>query len=178
MPTHRPGKQIPAYARLAFRGQLFDVYQWYEELPDGTTKSMERLSRPDTVYVVPVTPDGNVSLVEQRREDRRLVGFIGGRLIAGENPEDGARRVLLDEAGLEAGEFVLCDAFQGSSAIDWAIFVYLVRNSRQVIDPTSDSGIGLGVISLNLDELVSAVATDDFVDLEVALRMSQEVQEH
>ena len=55
MEINRPqSKQpIPANAKKVFHGVIFDVYQWEQEMFDGTKEIFEKLKRPDTVVVFP-----------------------------------------------------------------------------------------------------------------------------
>lgn len=42
---------IPPEADRVFRGEIYEVYQWSQKMPDGSVKTFEMLRRPDTVMV-------------------------------------------------------------------------------------------------------------------------------
>ena len=63
---------IPDNAKKVFGGVLFDVYQWEQELFDGTKTIFEKLKRPDTVVVFPVLDDGKILLTEQEQPGNRF----------------------------------------------------------------------------------------------------------
>ena len=49
---------LPKGARLilpeadcVFRGEIYEVHQWLQKMPDGSVKTFEMLRRPDTVMV-------------------------------------------------------------------------------------------------------------------------------
>ena len=47
---------IPDHATCVFHGALFDVYQWQQEMFDGTYETFEMLRRPDTIAVIAIVP--------------------------------------------------------------------------------------------------------------------------
>ncbi len=51
-------KTIPEQAELKFHGVIFDVYQWPQEMFDGSTETFEMLRRADTVKIIAIlTPE-------------------------------------------------------------------------------------------------------------------------
>ncbi|HEX5744244.1 MAG TPA: hypothetical protein VFX84_02225, partial [Candidatus Saccharimonadales bacterium] len=48
---------VPDGAELAFKGMIFDVYQWPQKLFDGSEHRFEMLKRPDTANVICVVDD-------------------------------------------------------------------------------------------------------------------------
>ena len=50
-------KIIPDEAEKVFNGVLFDVYQWQQEMYDGSYATFERLRRADTAAVICITDD-------------------------------------------------------------------------------------------------------------------------
>ena len=66
---------MPENAKCVFKGEIFDVYQWEQEMYDGTKATFEKLKRPDTVVVFPVLPDGQIILTEQEQPGKKL--FVG-----------------------------------------------------------------------------------------------------
>lgn len=74
--------------------------------PDGEVVEREIVERPDAAAVVPVTDDGHVLLVRQYRAPlgRYQLEIPAGLLdVAGEDPEDTARRELVEEIHHRAG---------------------------------------------------------------------------
>lgn len=58
---------MPENAKRVFKGIIFDVYQWEQEMFDGGKETFEKLKRPNTVVVFPVFPDGRIMLTEQEQ---------------------------------------------------------------------------------------------------------------
>ena len=69
MQIERPkSKQpMPGNAELVFKGVIFDVYQWEQEMYDGTKKTFEKIKRKDSVAIFPVLPDGKIIISEQQQ---------------------------------------------------------------------------------------------------------------
>ncbi len=53
MNIERPASKqpMPDHARRVFRGEVFDVYQWEQEMFDGSKAVFEKLIRQDTVII-------------------------------------------------------------------------------------------------------------------------------
>jgi 8-oxo-dGTP pyrophosphatase MutT (NUDIX family) len=89
-----------------FDGHLFSVRRVTYTDPDGGTFDREVVSHPGAVAVVPVHPDGSVTLVRQLRVavgEPVLEAPAGTCDVDGEDPEATASRELVEEAGLRAG---------------------------------------------------------------------------
>jgi ADP-ribose pyrophosphatase len=162
---------LPADARCVFRGQLFDVYQWSQKLYDGTQVTFEKLRRPDTCYVIPIIDSSRVLIVRQEQPGSRpYIGLIGGRISVGESPDDAARRELREESGLSTEKLEFWESYQFLPKIDWAIYVFIARECRQ-LGRALDGGEKIELVTVDFDELIRLAATEAFGDVEVALRL-------
>ena len=84
------------------------------EAPDGTTFQRDVIRTQEVVAMVPVHPDGTVSLVRQYRGpiDDELLEIPAGLCdVADEPPEAAAARELHEELGLTAGSLELVAAY-------------------------------------------------------------------
>ncbi len=169
-----PSKQpIPPHAKCVFRGIMFDVYQWEQEMFDGTKETFEKLKRPDTVVVFPVLPDGRILLTEQEQPGKKpFIGAAGGRVDAGESVLEAAKRELLEETGYEASEFMLWDAQQPVSKVDWAVYTFIAKGVRKVAEMDLDAGEKITLKPVGFDELLDLATGEDtyFAEKEVVIR--------
>ena len=94
--------RIPSHARCVFSGVLFDVFQWEQELFDGSTATFEAVRRLPSVQILATTPDDRVILLrEEQPFVGRFVAVPGGRIDRGHTPEETVLRELREELGPE-----------------------------------------------------------------------------
>jgi 8-oxo-dGTP pyrophosphatase MutT (NUDIX family) len=157
MKIERPKSRqpIPENAKCVFRGVMFDVYQWEQEMFDGTKTIFEKIKRPDTTVVFPVLPDGKILLSKQEQPGKPpFIGGCGGRIEEGEEILESAKRELLEESGYEAEEFILLDARQPASKIEWAVYTFIAKGIKKVAELSPDNGEKIELFSVTLDEFI------------------------
>jgi ADP-ribose pyrophosphatase len=160
----KPHVPLPEHAKLAFKGEIFDVYQWEQEMFDGTKATFERLKRDDTTSVMPILPDGKILLIRQQQPGtQEYYSCPGGRMDEGEDALSSAKRELKEETGYEADEWILWDSFQPVHKIDWAQYIFIAKGLRKVSEPHLDSGEKIEVLSVTLDEMLEIAAETEIV---------------
>jgi ADP-ribose pyrophosphatase len=163
MKIERPkSKQsLPEDAKRVFKGVIFDVYQWEQELYDGTKTVFEKLKRPDSALVIPVTTEGKIIMSYQEQPRKTpFIGFIGGRIDEGEGPLEAGKRELLEEAGYEASDWSLLEAFQPVSKIEWAVFILVAKGCRKVAEQNLEGGEKIDLKLVDFDELVDIIINE------------------
>lgn len=176
MEIERPkSKQpIPDYAKKVFSGEIFDVYQWEQELFDGTTAIFEKLKRPDTVVIFPVLPDGRIILTEQEQPGKEpFLGATGGRVDEGEGILEAAKRELLEESGYKAEKFILWDAQQPIGKIEWAIYTFIAKGLKKVADIHLDAGEKITIKPVTFNEFVDMGTNEKFREKEIILALRE-----
>ena len=174
MDIERPkSKQpIPAHAKRVFSGRIFDVYQWEQEMFDGTTEIFEKLKRPDTVVVYPILPDGRIILTEQEQPGKEpFIGATGGRVDDGEEILEAAQRELLEESGYKAEKYILWDAQQPIGKIDWAIYTFIAKGLTKGAGPDLDPGEKITLKPVTFDEFLEMGTNERFSEKAIALRL-------
>ncbi len=169
MRTHL--QQLPDHARKVFSGVLFDVYQWDQEMYDGSTAVFEKVRRADSAGVLAVTPDKKIVVTYQEQPSiAPFWSLIGGIVDDGETARVAAERELLEEAGLH-GE--LMDWFQVKPAtkIEWTIYGYIAHNCTKVAEQHLDAGEKITLHELSFDAFIACTQRDDFRDTEVAIEV-------
>ena len=165
---------IPPHAKLAFQGKIFSVYQWEQKMFDGTIKTFEKIKRPDTVNVFPITSAGTIILTQQEQPGREsFIGGAGGIMDPGEDPMTAAKRELLEETGYEAEEFILWDAVHPQTKIDWVIYTFIAKKLKKTSDLKLDSGEKIKLLEVNFDEFIQLAAQNNYRDKEISLKIFQ-----
>lgn len=146
---------MPDHAKRVFKGIIFDVYQWEQELYDGTTAIWEKLKRPDASVVFGVLPDGKIILARQEQPGIELqMGAIAGRAEPDESALETAKREFLEESGYEADQWFMWDATHPSEKIEWTITTFIAKGLRKVAEQKLDAGERIEIQMVTFDELV------------------------
>ncbi len=178
MDIQRPkSKQpIPENAKRVFKGILFDVYQWEQELYDGTRTKFEKLKRPDTVAILPILSDGKIILTEEEQPgSESFIGAITGRVEKDEEVLETAKRELLEESGYEAEKFILWDAQQPVTKIDWTVYTFIAKGLRKIFEPKFDGGEKITLKPVNFDEFIKIATNKEFNEPEITLKLLESI---
>ncbi len=168
---------LPSHAKKVFSGVIFDVYQWEQELYDGSTATFERLKRPATLLVIPEV-DGKIAIADQEQPHKgKFISLLGGRQDNDEDPLEGAKRELMEEAGLVSDDWELWRTVEPYNKVVWTIYIYIARNCKKVNSQNIDAGEKITVQELSFDEFVDTVLSEQFCGhelVEQVLRMKLE----
>src|SRR3989344_1651262 len=168
-------QSIPRDAKRVFKGVVFDVYQWEQEMYDGTKATFEKLKRADTVVVFPVLPDGKIILTEQEQPGTSIpfIGATGGRVDEGEDILAAAKRELLEESGYEAEEFILWDAKHPTKKIDWVVYTFIAKDLKKVGEMELAGGEKIKLLPVTLDELIDLATNGraSFAEIEIVFKL-------
>ena len=146
--------QLPPQAQMVFKGQIFETWQWEQQLYDGSTAVFERLKRTNTAEVIAVVGD---KICVQRQEQPGYGEFLslpGGRCDAGEELLPAAKRELLEETGYASNNWELFKEYQPYSKIIWTIGVFIAHNCAFAQEPQLDGGEKITNQLLTFDEFL------------------------
>lgn len=162
---------LPEQAKKVFSGVVFDVYQWQQDMYDGTRATFEMLKRADTGEVLAVKDDKIMIQVQEQPMKPQFFCLPGGRIEEGEDPQTGAARELLEETGHVASEWKLFHAVEPHSKYDWTIYVFVARGCEYKQPQQLDGGEKIQVRWVTFDELLDLVDKGELAWMEQDLRM-------
>lgn len=169
---------MPSHAVRVFDGELFNVYQWHQEMFDGSTQVFERLARKDGATIIAVTKDKKILITYEEQPNRdSFISLPHGGVDAGETPFEAAQRELREETGYIAGAWEEWFIKKGPDKISELYHTYIARNATATESVHADVGEKIHVEEVSFDDFCEIVLRDDFrtktVSLKVATMLAQ-----
>ena len=157
--------------RTRSRRTVLDLGPWViveshaVEWPDAGVLEWPWLVMPEYAIVVAVTEMGSFPMFRQRKYgvEGLTLSPPGGYLDPGEQPDDAARRELLEETGYEADEWTSLGRYVVDGNRGCGVgHLYLARNARQVAEPAADDLEEQELLSLSRAEVQQALMAGEF----------------
>lgn len=143
---------IPSEAKRVFEGTIFDVYQWPQQLFDGSVATFEMLKRPDTVVACCIVDDKILVLHDEQPHRGTKRCFPGGRVEPQESTLAAAEREVREETGYTFTKWRLVQVEQPLTKIEWFVYLYVAWDPIAQTDVHLDGGERTSVELLDLEE--------------------------
>jgi len=161
---------LPSHAKKVFEGIIFDVWQWQQEMFDGSIQTFEKVSRSSSVGIFPITKDGKIVLTIQEQPNMdEFISLVGGIVDVGEDVLAAAHRELLEETGSKTSDMELWYSVQPVTKVEWPIYVYVARNCEKIADLNLDAGEKIKLKYVTWEEFLEIIYLDEFRDKELTL---------
>ena len=154
--------KLPPQAKQVFKGIIYDVYHWEQEMFDGSRQTFEMLKRPDTLQVIAIQGDKILIGHESQPTKKDFYTLLGGRAEAGEEPLQSAKRELLEESGTQSDDWELYKAYEPVHKIDWIVHTYIARDCQKTTEPKLDAGEKIAVEAVDFDQFIDIIDSDKF----------------
>lgn len=163
--------KVPSQAKKVFQGMIFSVYQWEQEMFDGSTHTFEMLKRANTIQVIATQGDKILMSRQSQPHKHDYLSLYGGRAETGEDPLVTAKRELLEESGLESEDWELYKVVSPYTKIEWEIYYFIARNCQKTAQPHLDPGEKIEQIAVSFDEFIEFVENDTYLAKELAIEI-------
>jgi len=145
---------MPADAKMVYKGKIFEVWQWQQEMFDGTTETFERLRRQNTALVIATVGDKILIQDEQQPNTNVFPSLPGGRCDWNEDPLEAAKRELLEETGYISDDWIPWQEIDPVGKIEWTIYTFIARNCTFKQEPHLEAGEKITPRLIDFDEFL------------------------
>ena len=156
---------------IAYDGGFLKVHKDRIRLPNGAETTREYIRHPGAVVVLPVLDDGRVLLERQYRypNEQVFIEFPAGKIDAGEDHLDCAKRELEEETGYTATDWQFLTTIHNAIAYsDEHLEIFLARGLTA--GPAKlDEGEFLECFTATVDELLEWVRTGRITDVKTII---------
>jgi ADP-ribose pyrophosphatase len=142
-----------------YEGRILNLRRDRVRLPDGNEASREVVEHPGAVAIIALDKEKNVYLVRQYRYPigRITLEIPAGKLDAGEEPVNCARRELAEEVGLQAAEWQLLLTFYSTPGFSNEIMYLFMATGLEPHREEADADEFLEVVRLPLAAAVAEI---------------------
>jgi ADP-ribose pyrophosphatase len=154
--------------RVLLETRIFQIERHARVHPrSGAAHDFAIVRCPDWCNIVPITKEGDVVMVRQRRHgiDDETLELPGGMIDPEDaSPLEAARRELLEETGYRAAEIESIGKIAPNPAMqtNWT-WSFLARNVERVADPRLDGGEDIDVVLVPYREIPERVQKGEIV---------------
>jgi len=156
-------KKLPENAKLVFKGVIYDVYHWEQEMFDGSKATFERLKHKDTANVIAIVGDKIMLLEQEQPVKGKFLSLPGGKGEDGEKTVEIARREFLEETGYVAQALDFWKRFNSPiSSMLWNNDFYIARNCTLQQEPELDNGEKISIKWISFEDFLMLSEDDSF----------------
>ncbi len=142
---------------------IFKMRQTTSRSPrNGKDFSFYILDSPDWINVIPITPEGQVVLIEQFRHgtEENTLEIPGGMMDPGDNdPAESAKRELLEETGYDSDPLIQIGVVAPNPAIlNNKCYTFIAPNARKVAEQSQDGAEDIAVRLVDVLEMPEYIA--------------------
>jgi len=151
---------VPDDAKRVFKGEIYDVYQWPQQMYDGTMATFEMVKRTDSVVIIAVVDNELVLLTESQPHKSEYQTLPCGRVEPDEHPDIAAKRELLEETGMEFVNWKLVGVAQVAPKTEQFVYTYVATDLVSQSEQNLDNGEKISVGRISFEQYLELIRQD------------------
>lgn len=173
-----PHTEAMLESKEIFNGRVIRVTLDKVQLEDGTTSTREVVHHHGGACVLPVDADGNVTMVRQFRYalGEELWELPAGKLEAGEDPFEAAKRELSEECGLTADTYTELGVVYPTVGYDSEKIYLWAAEGLHTVDQHLDAGEFLDVVKMPFAQALGLVMDGTIKDSKTQIALLKYAQ--
>ena len=173
-----PHTEAMLESKEIFNGRVIRVTLDKVQLEDGTTSTREVVHHHGGACVLPVDADGNVTMVRQFRYalGEELWELPAGKLEAGEDPFEAAKRELSEECGLTADTYTELGVVYPTVGYDSERIYLWAAEGLHAVGQHLDAGEFLDVVKLPFAQALGLVMDGTIKDSKTQIALLKYAQ--
>lgn len=155
-PLPKKHRLIPKNAKKVFSGVIFDIYQWQQEMFDGTSETFEMAKRSNSVITIGIVDD-KILVVNETQPDGlvRQFSLPSGRVDRTDKSAlEAARREMLEETGYTFTNWKMLNVSQPQPRTEWFVYLFVAWGVESINEPKLDSGEKIEVFLSNWPDFI------------------------
>lgn len=153
---------IPENSKKVFSGKLFNIYQWEQEMYDGSYEIFEMVARQSSVDVIGLVGDDIIVLMQEQPTKPAFLSLPGGRIERGQTPEEAAHAELLQETGYCAKKMTVLAEFFGAPKFFFPETVFVGKDCKKIAQQNLDSGERIVVTLQSCEQFLQLCRNERF----------------
>lgn len=173
-----PHTEAMLESKEIFNGRVIRVTLDKVQLEDGTTSTREVVHHHGGACVLPVDADGNVTMVRQFRYalGEELWELPAGKLEAGEDPFEAAKRELSEECGLTADTYTELGVVYPTVGYDSEKIYLWAAEGLHAVGQHLDAGEFLDVVKMPFAQALGLVMDGTIKDSKTQIALLKYAQ--
>ena len=173
-----PHTEAMLESKEIFKGRVIRVTLDKVQLEDGTTSTREVVHHHGGACVLPVDADGNVTMVRQFRYalGEELWELPAGKLEAGEDPFEAAKRELSEECGLTADTYTELGVVYPTVGYDSERIYLWAAEGLHTVGQHLDAGEFLDVVKMPFAQALGLVMDGTIKDSKTQIALLKYAQ--
>ncbi len=153
-------QQIPSNATLVHSWPVFKIYQWQQEMFDGSYQTFEKAARNDVVKAILIEWE-HIIMLDEHQPWKHKINFSWWCVEDGETVETAIRREVQEETGYSIWDLSFFFSTSLGRRMDGNVHYYIWRSLKKTANPKLDSWEKIKIIRKTFDEFIKFICSDE-----------------